>query len=86
MGLKRAEKIHLRIQQRNKKQSVTIIENIDSTLNLNKIFATLKKEMHCGGHVVDNNIVLQGDWRNDIKLFLIKNEIANKNDIIVHGF
>ena len=103
-GLKKTTKIHIRIQQRNKRQSVTVIENINPTLNLIKILATLKSKMHCnptqhsalcvvmlwwinikspkgafycGGHVIDENIILQGDWRNDV---------AEKNDIVVHGF
>lgn len=93
LGLKNVQKIHIRIQQRNGKKSVTVIENLtgsDSKLDLNFILKTLKDFMHCGGSIKEteggNVIILNGDQRSNIKTFLVSNHIANKNDVIVHGF
>jgi translation initiation factor SUI1 len=81
-------KIHIRIQLRGRKY-VTIVENLsnfDLDFDINKIFNFLQQKLHCGGYVADSNIILQGDFRNEVKMFLIQNDIVNKDDIVIHGF
>lgn len=94
-------KIHLRLQQRTKRKSLTLIENLIDKLDelhgdqseefLKRILKDFKKKLACNGSVLtaknDAKIVqLQGDHRKDIRDYLVKYNISNNNDIIMHGF
>ena len=61
-------------------------------LDLKKIQKAIKKEHCCNGTVLKDeetgNEVLQfqGDQREAVKSFLLKEEIADKESVKVHGF
>ena len=85
-------KIHIRLFQRNKKQSGTTVEGLSSDLDLKKIVAVIKKDLHCGGHVATNKKngekVLQftGDQRAEDKQFLVEEQLAVEDAIVIHGY
>ena len=83
--------VHIRIQQRNGKKSITTIQGIDEKYDQYKILKVFKKEFACNGSIVENEdygeiIQLQGDQRNNISEFLIEVGICKKNEIKIHGF
>jgi translation initiation factor 1 len=82
--------VHIRLQQRNGRKSLTTIQGLDEKLDLNKLTKAFKKEFCCNGCVVENKelgriIQLQGDQREKVKDFLTDEEIASKKMIKVHG-
>lgn len=82
--------VHIRLQQRNGRKSLTTIQGLDEKLDLNKLTKAFKKEFCCNGCVVENKelgriIQLQGDQREKVKDFLADEEIASKKMIKVHG-
>ncbi|XP_044472741.1 protein translation factor SUI1 homolog [Mangifera indica] len=83
--------VHLRVQQRNGKKSITTVEGLNQNLSYTKILKDLKKEFCCNGNVVqDKNlgkvIQLQGDQRTNVLNFLVKEKLVEKSQIKVHGF
>ena len=82
-------KVHIRKIQRNGKKCVTIVEGLENDLDIKKITKALKKIYKCNGTVVidDKNqeiIQLSGDQINNVKDFLIQEEINDVQDIILH--
>jgi len=82
--------VHIRLQQRNGRKSLTTIQGLNSSLDLAKLTKAFKKEFCCNGCVVDDKelgrvIQLQGDQRNKVTLFLVEEEIAAKKMIKIHG-
>jgi translation initiation factor 1 len=82
--------VHIRLQQRNGRKSLTTIQGLDEKLDLNKLTKAFKKEFCCNGCVVDNKelgriVQLQGDQREKVKDFLADEEIASKKMIKFHG-
>lgn len=81
------EKVHIRIQQRTTRTYITVIDGLDQlNLDLNKITKYMKKIFSCGGMRTNNIIKLQGDQRNNVKNFLINENIISSDNIIVHGY
>lgn len=83
--------IHIRIQQRNGRKTLTTVQGINPDYDLKKIVKACKKEFACNGTVVEHPeygevIQLQGDQRNLIRDFLKKVGIAKEGNIKVHGF
>ncbi len=86
-----SEKVHIRIQVRNRKKCITTIEGLATDLDLKMILEALKKKFNCNGSIMNDEtlgeiIQLQGDNRNGVAEFLILNRIILKDNIIVHGF
>ena len=84
-------KIHIRIQQRNGKKSITTVQGLPLDLDFKKLTRTWKKSMKCNGTVLEDEtlgkiVQLQGDQRLNVKNFLLTNEICNENALVVHGF
>lgn len=82
--------VHIRLQQRNGRKSLTTIQGLDDKLDLNKLTKAFKKEFCCNGCVVDNKelgkvVQLQGDQREKVKSFLAEEDIAKRRMIKVHG-
>jgi len=85
------EDIHIRIQQRNGRKSLTTIQGISQNYDLKKIIKVVKKEFHCNGTVVEHSeygevLQLQGDQRKKMKQFLTQTGLASSDQIKVHGF
>ncbi|KAG8954632.1 Eukaryotic translation initiation factor eIF-1 [Tulasnella sp. 424] len=82
--------LHIRIQQRNGRKSLTTLQGLGKEYDPKKLLKAFKKEFACNGTVVDDEqlgevIQLQGDQRIKIKNFLVENGIPMSN-IKVHGF
>lgn len=65
------EYVHIRIQQRNGKKSLTTVQGLPKELSYEKILKTLKKDFCCNGNVVQDKelgkvIQLQGDQRKNV--------------------
>lgn len=83
--------IHIRIQQRNGRKTLTTVQGIDSKYDLKKIIKYTKKQFACNGTVVDHSeygevIQYQGDQREMLSKWLIDAKICEKESIKVHGF
>ncbi|RWS25667.1 translation factor Sui1-like protein [Leptotrombidium deliense] len=83
--------IHIRIQQRNGRKTLTTVQGIADNYDKKKIVKACKREFACNGTVVEHQeygevIQLQGDQRNNICQFLIKVGIAKPEQLKVHGF
>nr|XP_043640097.1 protein translation factor SUI1 homolog 2 [Erigeron canadensis] len=88
-GLK--EYVHIRIQQRNGRKSLTTVQGLKKELSYDKICKDLKKEFCCNGCVTQDKslgkvIQLQGDQRKNVSAFLTRAGIVNKDQIKIHGF
>jgi translation initiation factor 1 len=85
-------KVHIRIQQRNGRKCITTVTGLSKKLDLKKIQKAIKKEHCCNGTVLKDEesgqevLQFQGDQRDAVKTFLIKEEISDKESIKVHGF
>lgn len=83
--------IHIRIQQRNGRKTLTTVQGINPEYDLKKIVKACKKDFACNGTVVEHPeygevIQLQGDQREKIKSFLQKVGLVQENQIKLHGF
>ncbi|KAL2172597.1 hypothetical protein VTG60DRAFT_4716 [Thermothelomyces hinnuleus] len=91
------EYIHIRIQQRNGRKTLTTVQGIPKKYDLKKILKVIKKEFACNGTIISDTdskgmgevIQLQGDHRAKIRDFLIDAEAGlglDEKTIKVHGF
>ncbi|KAL6853493.1 hypothetical protein ACP4OV_019522 [Aristida adscensionis] len=83
--------VHVRIQQRNGRKSLTTVQGLKKEYSYNKILKDLKKEFCCNGTVVQDPelgqvIQLQGDQRKNVATFLVQAGIVKKESIKIHGF
>ena len=82
--------VHLRIQNRNNRKKITICQGLENDLNLKKILRYLKKIYSTNGWIsIDTDgseiIMFNGDLREQVKEFLTKFNIVNKDLIKMHG-
>ncbi|EMD38377.1 hypothetical protein CERSUDRAFT_113538 [Gelatoporia subvermispora B] len=82
--------IHIRIQQRNGRKTLTTLQGLPKEYDAKKLLKAFKKEFACNGTLVDDEeagqvIQLQGDQRLKISTFLVEEGIP-KASIKVHGF
>ena len=85
------QQIHLRIQQRNGRKSITTVQGLSESLDLKSILRTFKKSFSCNGSISKNDeygkiIQMSGDQRDNVKKWIIKQSIASEKEVIVHGF
>ncbi|KAF8652713.1 hypothetical protein AX16_004217 [Volvariella volvacea WC 439] len=85
-----ADYIHIRIQQRNGRKTLTTLQGLPKQYDAKKLLKAFKKEFACNGTLVDDEkmgqvIQLQGDQRAKISTFLTDNGI-DRSTIKVHGF
>ncbi|EMS51805.1 Protein translation factor SUI1-like protein [Triticum urartu] len=83
--------VHVRIQQRNGRKSLTTVQGLKKEFSYSKILKDLKKEFCCNGTVVQDTelgqvIQLQGDQRKNVSNFLVQAGIVKKEHIKIHGF
>ena len=83
-------KVHLRIQQRNRRKCVLTVQGLDDDLDLKKICKALRKNLQCNGAIVKDKefgdvIQLQGDHRAKVGAFLVDQEIIQKDQLVIHG-
>ncbi|TVY39213.1 Protein translation factor [Lachnellula occidentalis] len=85
--------IHIRIQQRNGRKTLTTVQGLPKKFDQKKILKVIKKKFACNGTIVVDSemgevIQLQGDQRKDVQEFLTDKsglELDAKT-IKVHGF
>ncbi|KAI0172725.1 translation initiation factor SUI1 [Hypoxylon sp. FL1284] len=86
--------IHIRIQQRNGRKTLTTVQGLPKKFDQKKILKVIKKKFACNGTIVNDTemgevIQLQGDQRGDVQKFLIDKREGLDLDaktIKVHGF
>ncbi|KAI5121681.1 hypothetical protein M0805_002757 [Coniferiporia weirii] len=81
--------IHVRVQQRNGRKSLTTLQGLDG-YDKKKLLKAFKKSFACNGTLVEDDelgqvIQLQGDQRRKIFTFLTE-EGVEKDTIKLHGF
>ena len=64
--------VHIRIQQRNGRKTLTTVQGLSAEYDLKKIVRAAKKEFACNGTVVEHPeygevLQLQGDQRTNVK-------------------
>eukprot|EP01056_Protomagalhaensia_sp_Gyna25_P005326 Protomagalhaensia_sp_Gyna_25__5325@NODE_66_length_5710_cov_131_847117_g49_i0_p9_GENE_NODE_66_length_5710_cov_131_847117_g49_i0NODE_66_length_5710_cov_131_847117_g49_i0_p9_ORF_typecomplete_len102_score21_09SUI1/PF01253_22/1_1e27_NODE_66_length_5710_cov_131_847117_g49_i053785683 len=89
-GTSGSSHIHIRVQQRNGRKSLTTVQGLDPQLDPKKIVRALKKRFNCNGTVVidaelGSIIQLQGDQRASVKSFLIGEYIVTEDQLRIHG-
>ncbi|RKO88972.1 translation initiation factor SUI1 [Blyttiomyces helicus] len=89
--LKVAGYIHIRIQQRNGRKTLTTVQGLPADLDQKRVLKAFKKEFACNGTLVQDEdlgevIQLQGDHRLKIHTFLSSQGIVPKDKIKIHGF
>ncbi|KAI8910479.1 translation initiation factor SUI1 [Gorgonomyces haynaldii] len=83
--------IHIRIQQRNGRKTLTTVQGLPKELDLNKLVKAFKKEFACSGTIVKDEemgdvIQMSGDQRLKVQQFIVERGITKKDKIKVHGF
>ena len=68
--------IHIRIQQRNGRKTLTTVQGLPKKFDQKKILKVIKKKFACNGTIVADSemgevIQLQGDQRKDVQEFLV---------------
>jgi translation initiation factor SUI1 len=84
------EKIHIHIQTQGKRH-LTIVEGLDDDLDLKRICKSMRKMFSCNGKVDEETHILQlqGDQRQNVKEWLLQNEVLTKSDLerlVIHGY
>ncbi|XP_016093621.1 eukaryotic translation initiation factor 1-like [Sinocyclocheilus grahami] len=85
------DKIHIRIQQRNGRKTLTTVQGISDDYDKKKLVKAFKKKFACNGTVIEHPeygevIQLQGDQRKNICQFLMEINIVKEEQLKVHGF
>ena len=83
--------IHIRIQQRNGRKTLTTVQGVPEEYDLKRILKVLKKDFACNGNIVKDPemgeiIQLQGDQRAKVCEFMITQLGLQKKNIKIHGF
>jgi len=83
--------VHIRIQQRNGRKTLTTIQGLSSEYDLKKILRACKKEFACNGTVIEHKeygevLQLQGDQRLKIRDWLKNTGLVSLDQLKVHGF
>lgn len=85
-------KIHIRLRTRNARKCVTTIEGLDAQLDLKKMIQHLRRTFNCSGTIIPDEdtgmdvLQFSGDQRHNLKAFLLKEDITQEANIIVHGY
>ena len=84
-------KVHIRIQQRNGRKTITTLQGIEEKYDQKKLAKAFKKEFNCNGTVVEDEqygevIQLSGDQRKNIQQFLVDAKICKADSLVIHGF
>ncbi|KAI3959992.1 hypothetical protein MKW92_001155 [Papaver armeniacum] len=84
--------VHIRVQKRNGDKCLTTVEGLKKELNYENTKLQFKKEFGCNGNIVTQDkelsrvIQLQGDQRKNIRYFIVKAGVADRDYIKLHGF
>eukprot|EP00771_Trimastix_marina_P000857 gnl/Trimastix_PCT/189.p1 GENE.gnl/Trimastix_PCT/189~~gnl/Trimastix_PCT/189.p1 ORF type:complete len:107 (+),score=20.55 gnl/Trimastix_PCT/189:86-406(+) len=81
---------HIRVQARSGRKSMTFLHGLNPRFDLTKLVKAFKKEFACNGNIttlpeIGTTIKLQGDHRQDICQFLVREGIVPRDKIKIHG-
>jgi len=76
---KEQQKIKVRLETRKWGREVTIIDGITDNNDLDKLATKLKAYCACGGTNKNSQIMLQGDHREKVKTFLVRQGYPQEN-------
>lgn len=79
------EKVHIRLQQRSNKKSITIVEGLDVDVG-KKVIPLLRSKLGCSGTLKEGAIQFSGDQRRKIIDYLVAEKLARKQDVVLHGY
>ena len=84
------EAVHIRIQQRNGKKVITIIQGLDAKIPRKELIKKFKTMYACGGHIAHDDefgevIQLTGDQRLKVRDYLVANGMVEAHNIEIHG-
>eukprot|EP01096_Ripella_sp_DP13-Kostka_P017787 TRINITY_DN928_c0_g2_i7.p3 TRINITY_DN928_c0_g2~~TRINITY_DN928_c0_g2_i7.p3 ORF type:complete len:116 (+),score=58.15 TRINITY_DN928_c0_g2_i7:190-537(+) len=90
-GAQTGTNVHIRIQQRNGKKTLTTVQGIPPEIDFPRLLKAFKKQFCCNGTVVDDPelghvIQLQGDQRQNVRNFIVSEGMVSDQQIKVHGF
>jgi len=82
--------VHIRMQQRNGKKVITIIQGLDAKIPRKDLIKKFKTMYACGGHIAQDEafgevIQLTGDQRLKVRDYLIANDMVEEHNIEIHG-
>ena len=82
-------KVDIRKKARNGRKCMTFIEGLANDLDIEKIAKHLAKTLQCSSSIMNDEkfgqiIKLSGDKIQEVKDFLIKEEIYKESNIIIH--
>lgn len=85
-----SQKVTISVSKRNGKKCITYVIGMAEDLDLKKIVSYLKKTYSCNGSIIKDEkygeiMKFSGDQKENIYNFLVKEEIYQKEDIIVKG-
>jgi len=83
--------VHIRIQQRTGRKTLTTISGLPKDLDFERLIKTFKKLFSCNGALIKSEelgivVQLQGDQRKNALEFLVKEKIVKKSQVKIHGF
>ncbi|EFC47332.1 predicted protein [Naegleria gruberi] len=83
--------VHIRVQKRNGRKCVTIVEGLPRNFKFKKFISGVKHKFCCNGTIVEDEkagkvIQVSGDQRGNISEFLLEEGIVTKESLKVHGF
>jgi len=78
------EYVHIRVQQRNGRKSLTTVQGLKKEFSYNKILRDLSTVVQ--DPELGKVIQLQGDQRKNVSTFLVQAGIVKKENIKIHGF
>ncbi|KAF0976916.1 hypothetical protein FDP41_004211 [Naegleria fowleri] len=83
--------VHIRVQKRNGRKCVTIVEGLPRNFKFKKFISAVKHKFCCNGTIVEDEkagkvIQVSGDQRDNISEFLLEEEIVTKENLKIHGF
>jgi translation initiation factor SUI1 len=74
------------------RKSIITVTGLPYTLDLKRILRTIKKENCCNGAVLNDEntgtgiLQFHGDQRDQVRNFLLKEQICDRNEVKVYGF
>ncbi len=85
-----SQPVHIRKTQRNARKCFTIIEGLADDLDLKKIGKYLAKKNQCSATILTDEkfgevLKLTGDKREEVKAFLLREDICKAAQIHIHG-
>ena len=55
---KKSNIVHIRIQQRNAKKTITTIEGLDTSIDIKRLLKYIKKKFNCNGSIIITKMIL----------------------------